>query len=82
MCSNWEVYEWQHCAIVSEVRMVYWEVSYRVEFILDAENEVLHLEMVQGCPPSNAWLLLRRLKSFTSIQMPRNSPLEPIDLSP
>lgn len=40
------------------------------------------LEMVQGCPASDAWLLLRRLKSFTSIQAPRNSPLEPIDLSP
>lgn len=40
------------------------------------------VEMVQGCPASDAWLLLRRLKSFISIQKPRSSPMEPIALYP
>ncbi|XP_011023958.1 PREDICTED: recQ-mediated genome instability protein 1 isoform X1 [Populus euphratica] len=40
------------------------------------------LEMNQGCPPSDAWLLIRRLKSFSSSLTPRHSSVVPIDISP
>ncbi|KAF8400003.1 hypothetical protein HHK36_015876 [Tetracentron sinense] len=40
------------------------------------------LEMNQGCPASDAWLLLRRLKSFTSAQTPQHPRSGPIILSP
>ncbi|KAI3455067.1 hypothetical protein Pfo_011730 [Paulownia fortunei] len=40
------------------------------------------VEMNQGCPASDAWLLLKRLKSFSSAQLPNLSHLNPIDLSP
>ncbi|KAK7369634.1 hypothetical protein VNO80_11676 [Phaseolus coccineus] len=40
----------------------------------------LALEMTQGCPQSDAWLLLRRLKS---LHCPRvQNPVDPIELSP
>ncbi|KAG6630886.1 recQ-mediated genome instability protein 1 [Carya illinoinensis] len=41
----------------------------------------ISLEMNQGCPESDAWLLLRRLKSL-SAQTPQLFPLHPIDVSP
>ncbi|PIN23588.1 hypothetical protein CDL12_03687 [Handroanthus impetiginosus] len=40
------------------------------------------VEMNQGCPASDAWLLLKRLKSFGSTQLQNSSHLNPIDLSP
>lgn len=40
------------------------------------------LEMNQGCPPSDAWLLMRRLKSFSSSLTPQHSSVGPIDISP
>jgi len=40
------------------------------------------LEMNQGCPPSDAWLLMRRLKSFSSSLTPQHSSMGPIDISP
>lgn len=40
------------------------------------------LEMSQGCPPSDAWLLMRRLKSFSSSLTPQHSSMGPIDISP
>ncbi|GLT69231.1 hypothetical protein SLA2020_413990 [Shorea laevis] len=40
------------------------------------------IEMNQGCPESDAWLLLRRLKSIIRSQTPHHSPLDPIDVSP
>jgi len=40
----------------------------------------LALEMSQGCPQSDAWLLLRRLKSLHSPQV--QNPMDPIELSP
>ncbi|CAK7336760.1 unnamed protein product [Dovyalis caffra] len=40
------------------------------------------LEMNQGCPSSDAWLLMRRLKSFSSAQTTQHSSVEPIDISP
>ncbi|KAK6148053.1 hypothetical protein DH2020_018965 [Rehmannia glutinosa] len=39
------------------------------------------VEMNQGCPASDAWLLLKRLKSFSS-QLQNHSHLNPINLSP
>ncbi|XP_057972550.1 recQ-mediated genome instability protein 1 [Malania oleifera] len=39
------------------------------------------LEMNQGCPASDAWLLLRRLKPSTS-QAPQQHQLDPINISP
>ncbi|KAF9668058.1 hypothetical protein SADUNF_Sadunf15G0087800 [Salix dunnii] len=40
------------------------------------------LEMNQGCPSSDAWLLMRRLKSFSSAQTSQHSSMAPIDISP
>lgn len=40
------------------------------------------LEMNQGCPPSDAWLLMRRLQSFSSSLTPQHSSMGPIDISP
>lgn len=40
------------------------------------------LEMNQACSTSDAWMLLRRLKKFTSPQKSPHSHLKPIDLSP
>ncbi|KAL0441899.1 UNVERIFIED_CONTAM: RecQ-mediatedinstability protein 1 [Sesamum radiatum] len=40
------------------------------------------VEMNQGCPASDAWLLLKRLKSFSAAQPQNQSHLNPIDLSP
>ncbi|KAG6747230.1 hypothetical protein NC652_035278 [Populus alba x Populus x berolinensis] len=40
------------------------------------------LEMNQGCPPSDAWLLMRRLKSFSSSLTLQHSSVGPIDISP
>ncbi|KAE8123843.1 hypothetical protein FH972_018765 [Carpinus fangiana] len=40
------------------------------------------IEMNQGCPESDAWLLLRRLKSTIHSQTPHQFPLDPIDVSP
>ncbi|TKY60570.1 RecQ-mediated instability protein 1 [Spatholobus suberectus] len=42
----------------------------------------LALEMSQGCPQSDACLLLRRLKSLHSPQVQNNFPSDPIELSP
>ncbi|XP_057422077.1 recQ-mediated genome instability protein 1 isoform X2 [Lotus japonicus] len=42
----------------------------------------LALEMNQGCPQSDAWLLMRRLKSLDPAQVQNHSPLDPIYLSP
>ncbi|XP_019463410.1 PREDICTED: recQ-mediated genome instability protein 1 [Lupinus angustifolius] len=42
----------------------------------------LALEMSQGCPQSDAWLLLRRLKSPQPAQVQRHIPSDPIELSP
>ncbi|KAJ9568540.1 LOW QUALITY PROTEIN: hypothetical protein OSB04_004506 [Centaurea solstitialis] len=39
-------------------------------------------EMHQGCPPSDAWLLLSRLKSSNDDQEPQGRQLDPINLSP
>uniref|UniRef100_A0A6N2NLN2 RecQ-mediated genome instability protein 1 n=1 Tax=Salix viminalis TaxID=40686 RepID=A0A6N2NLN2_SALVM len=40
------------------------------------------LEMNQGCPSSDAWLLMRRLKSFSSSLTSQHSSMAPIDISP
>ncbi|XP_060670661.1 recQ-mediated genome instability protein 1 [Ziziphus jujuba] len=40
------------------------------------------LEMNQGCPESDAWLLLRRLKASAPAQTLRSTPLNPLDISP
>ncbi|GLT35607.1 hypothetical protein SLA2020_100450 [Shorea laevis] len=40
------------------------------------------LEMNQGCPASDAWLLLRRLKSPVSSLTPERPPLDFVDISP
>ncbi|KAM7254036.1 hypothetical protein ACFE04_028659 [Oxalis oulophora] len=40
------------------------------------------LEMSQGCSTSDAWLLLRRVKSLTAPQLPQRVPFECIDISP
>ncbi|KAL0355067.1 UNVERIFIED_CONTAM: RecQ-mediatedinstability protein 1 [Sesamum radiatum] len=40
------------------------------------------VEMNQGCPASDAWLLFKRLKSFSAAQLQNQSHLHPIDLSP
>lgn len=40
------------------------------------------IEMNQGCPASDAWLLLQRFKSFNPAQPQNSSHLNPIDLSP
>ncbi|KAA8540664.1 hypothetical protein F0562_024417 [Nyssa sinensis] len=40
------------------------------------------IEMNEGCPGSDAWLLLRRLKSSNSAQPPPHPRLDPINLSP
>ncbi|GLT61868.1 hypothetical protein SLA2020_345430 [Shorea laevis] len=40
------------------------------------------LEMNQGCPASDAWLLLRRLKSSVSSLTPERPPLDFVDISP
>ncbi|KAB5525169.1 hypothetical protein DKX38_022918 [Salix brachista] len=40
------------------------------------------LEMNQGCPSSDAWLLMRRLKSFSSALTSQHSSMAPIDISP
>lgn len=40
------------------------------------------LEMHQGCPSSDAWLLLRRVKFFTTEASRHHLPLDPINLSP
>ncbi|KAF7834017.1 recQ-mediated genome instability protein 1-like [Senna tora] len=40
------------------------------------------LEMSQGCPESDAWLLLRRLKSLLPAQVQTHGPPDPIELSP
>ncbi|CAL0330082.1 unnamed protein product [Lupinus luteus] len=42
----------------------------------------LALEMSQGCPQSDAWLLLRRLKSPQPAQVQRHTLSDPIELSP
>ncbi|KAE9601376.1 putative RecQ mediated genome instability protein [Lupinus albus] len=42
----------------------------------------LALEMSQGCPQSDAWLLLRRLKSPQPAQVQRHILSDPIELSP
>ncbi|KAG8379455.1 hypothetical protein BUALT_Bualt07G0090300 [Buddleja alternifolia] len=48
-----------------------------------ASTVPIAVEMEQGCPPSDAWLLLKRLKSFTSAPPQQNqSNLNPIYLSP
>ncbi|XP_019190630.1 PREDICTED: recQ-mediated genome instability protein 1 isoform X2 [Ipomoea nil] len=39
-------------------------------------------EMNQGCPASDAWLLLRRLQSFTSVQLQPHRGSDTIHLSP
>ncbi|XP_058093116.1 recQ-mediated genome instability protein 1 isoform X2 [Magnolia sinica] len=40
------------------------------------------LEMDQGCPSSDAWLLLRRLRIFTAPESPQHNQFKPIDISP
>ncbi|KAK6250289.1 RecQ mediated genome instability protein 1 [Theobroma cacao] len=40
------------------------------------------IEMTQGCPASDARLLLRRLEPSASSQTPEHLPLDPIDISP
>ncbi|XVE56542.1 hypothetical protein DITRI_Ditri04bG0019400 [Diplodiscus trichospermus] len=40
------------------------------------------MDMTQGCPASDARLLLRRLKPSASPQTPEHPPLDPIDISP
>ena len=40
------------------------------------------MEMTQGCPASNARLLLRRLKPSAFSETPEHLPLDPIDISP
>ncbi|KAF5730970.1 recQ-mediated genome instability protein 1 [Tripterygium wilfordii] len=40
------------------------------------------LEMSQGCPGSDAWLLFRRVSSFTTAQTPQHQPLDPIEIPP
>nr|KYP45136.1 RecQ-mediated genome instability protein 1 [Cajanus cajan] len=42
----------------------------------------LALEMSQGCPQSDAWLLLRRLKSLHPPQVQEHFSSDPIELSP
>ncbi|KAI4336347.1 hypothetical protein L6164_014884 [Bauhinia variegata] len=40
------------------------------------------LEMNQGCSRSDAWLLLRRLKSLLPAQVRNHHPSDPVDISP
>ncbi|XXG78439.1 hypothetical protein AAC387_Pa08g2386 [Persea americana] len=40
------------------------------------------LEMSQGCPPSDAWMLLRRLRVLTAPQTPKRIHSSPINISP
>lgn len=40
------------------------------------------MEMTQGCPPSDARLLLRRLMPSSSPQTPEHQPMDFIDISP
>ncbi|XP_027340357.1 recQ-mediated genome instability protein 1-like [Abrus precatorius] len=42
----------------------------------------LALDMNQGCPQSDAWLLLRRLKTLYPAQVQTHFPSDPIELSP
>ncbi|KAL2342797.1 hypothetical protein Fmac_004082 [Flemingia macrophylla] len=42
----------------------------------------LVLEMIQGCPQSDAWLLLRRLKSLHPPRVQKHFSSNPIELSP
>lgn len=42
----------------------------------------LALEMSQGCIQSDAWLLLRRLKSLLPARVQTQCPSDPIELSP
>ncbi|KAJ8772498.1 hypothetical protein K2173_027675 [Erythroxylum novogranatense] len=40
------------------------------------------LEMNQGCTASDAWLLIRRLKSLAPVQTPQNPTVNRVDISP
>ncbi|CAI9757335.1 unnamed protein product [Fraxinus pennsylvanica] len=50
--------------------------------INDASPVPVAIEMNEGCPESDAWLLLKRLKSSSSAQSRENSSLDLIILSP
>ncbi|GAV82257.1 DUF1767 domain-containing protein, partial [Cephalotus follicularis] len=54
--------------------------------VLVEMNQTSHLpvalEMSQGCPASDAWLLLRRLKSSAPAQTPQHPRFDPIEISP
>ncbi|XP_054803360.1 recQ-mediated genome instability protein 1-like [Prosopis cineraria] len=49
---------------------------------LNAKSFPIAIEMNQGCPPCDAWLLLRRLRSLFPGRAQRHSSPEPIVLSP
>ncbi|KAK3003407.1 hypothetical protein RJ639_020023 [Escallonia herrerae] len=49
--------------------------------IIEASPLPIAIEMNQGCPVTDPWLLLTRVKSYTSTQ-PSHSKLEPISISP
>ncbi|KAK2984704.1 hypothetical protein RJ640_014041 [Escallonia rubra] len=49
--------------------------------ISEASPLPIAIEMNQGCPIADAWLLLTRVKSYTSTQ-PSHSKFEPINISP
>lgn len=50
--------------------------------INDASPVPVAIEMNEGCPESDAWLLLKRLKSSSSALSRQNSSLDLIVLSP
>ncbi|GMP34186.1 hypothetical protein CsSME_00007163 [Camellia sinensis var. sinensis] len=50
--------------------------------ISEASPVPIAIEMNQGCSPSDAWLLLRRLQSSNTAQPQQHPHFDPIDLSP
>lgn len=50
--------------------------------ISEASPLPIAIEMNQGCSPSDAWLLLRRLQSSNTAQPQQHPHFDPIDLSP
>ena len=79
------------CCVVEFLSMVYFSFTQSGNTLVQgtmlieingASKLPVVLEMNQGCPPSDAWLLMRRLKSFSSSLTPQHSSVAPIDISP
>ncbi|KAJ9163920.1 hypothetical protein P3X46_023542 [Hevea brasiliensis] len=64
-----------------QIFLVNFEGTMRVEMNRTSPLPVA-LEMSRGCSASDAWLLMRRLKSSASGQIPHRPSSDPIDISP